>query len=203
MRLTPQIALICLVFAGCAATPAAQNEPVAPGVAAYAGDVDVTDWGTYHSAELGFEVRYPHTFEVQENSGKVTFREIGEGTTDTIVFAKVRSTIKEQVGHIFRGAHRIEHEGLKIKDPDIRAAIAYFQSGDAHSWFMTYFLLRNSDYPETTETVQNQPYDIIVAEVKAFPTDDEMVQARAAGLETGPAGMLSAPQQILSTFHFF
>lgn len=204
--------LLCIVLtgsiflAGC--TAATQNnqsgnhpqQSVAP-LATYSGDVHTDGWKTYTNKALGFSLEYPDSFVVIDTKkGGVTIKRNSETASDQIVITKVRSTLKAQVANTVYAASSIDRTGLSIADPTIRFAIAHFQSGDSRTWFMTYFLMKDKDYPAFPDFIDAKPYDVLVAHVEAYPSDEEYQQmVKQSPDRVGPDVFLSMPQQILST----
>lgn len=168
----------------------------------YAGDVKTSGWKTYRNENLGIELKHPSTFVIDEsNTGKVIIRRDGATISDVITLKKVHSTLKQQVAEQFYRSNTIAHEGLAFKSKEVRAAIVRYQSGDIGSWFMTYFIVPESQYPAFPDfTEKANAYDIIVADVEAYPSEAELKQASEMNLQSL---MLSQPQQILSTLNFY
>jgi hypothetical protein len=207
------IPLFCLLLLGCVSTSRnAENlvnttDTVSQSsihLATYSGDVNTTGWNIYRSTALGFEVQYPDSFVVTESgSTAVTIKRPSDTTGDQIVFTSVRSTLAKEVSSVIYSASSIDRVGLYMRDVGIRYAIAFFHSGDAHSWFMTYFLMRNADYPTFPHFTENRPYTVVRADIEAFPSDEEFQRMLQQSPDrVGPQIFLSEPQQILSTFRF-
>ena len=170
------------------------------------GQINTTAWKLYHNKNMGFEIEYPPTFSVEETPDKITIKSISETTSDQIVFTSVKSTLRDLVADVVYHAYRIDRNGFWMLDKNVMFAIARYQSGDAGSWFMTYFLMRDADFPENIlEGVpKEKPYQVIVAQVDAFPSEKEMADMQrlaSEGLITIDS-VLSIPQQILATFRF-
>ncbi len=142
----------------------------------------------YTSEKMGISLKYPSTFMAIEDGESVIIKRNVDTNSDTITINKVNSTLAKEVGKHLYQASSIERH-FSSPDQPVNTTIAHYQSGDANSWFMTYFITRESDTPSFPDyTEKHTAYDVIVADVEAFPSDATQ--------------LLSEPQQILSTLRF-
>lgn len=201
---TLAVSILTLALAACSSTPTEAPIEFDPAARLPADpySVDVTGWKTYENATMGFALKYPDPYVVEEIAGDVIVRLPSETTADSITIEKHADTLQSLAGD------EIYHAAIISKPPvldgKVGGIVAYYPGSDANSWFMSYYLARATDIPQYPNYAETKPsYDIITAYVEAYPTEENMKATLADGNTFfGAPYQLSVPQQILSTFTF-
>ncbi len=154
-----------------------------------AAQVDTTEWETFRSERLGWELQYPPDYTLREEGNSIIL-EATEQPLAAIVIEKTHSTLRNMLDP------SMEQAGWKIADRNTYAlATPYFS--ESPEWLTaTYLFIR--DFPLRGETATYSMANATIALPRSAP---EFQNAREQGI-TNLSNIMTEPEKILSTFRF-
>jgi len=156
-----------------------------------ANQVRTEAWKTYSSHTYGFTLRYPSDFEIAEESDQILVRPVHAtgSSIPYITFTKLRATLKSQLNESMQQA------GWKVADRQMYALSSPYINLTPVEVQSTYLFVR--DFALTSNP--NEAHTIIRAAIHDRIDNPDF---RNQKMTIDGEGVLTVPEQILSTFRF-
>lgn|GEM_PF-2011067 len=172
--------------------PTVQKPTVTRSIVRCPADISTTNWQLYRNDDLGYELRYPAEYALQEDLRRevVTLTKTGalaDGTN--IVLEKIRNSLSREM------LPQMQNGGWKVGDRlTYTLTTPYFTDDDG---MLTSVYLFVRDFPLAGG---GGTYSMVRATIRGGLDSETFKAARVAGGIIDPDSLLTEPEQILSTF---